>query len=454
MSFTVAIIGRPNVGKSTLFNRLVGRRVALVDDEPGVTRDRREGQGKLGDLAFKVIDTAGLERAADESLSARMQEQTSAAIAQADVILFVVDARAGTTPADRSFADLVRKSAKPSILVANKSEGRAGEAGALEAYALGLGDPIAVSAEHGEGLTDLYDALRATLPDATTPTEPATGPHTADERPIRIAVVGRPNTGKSTLINRLLGDERLLTGPEPGITRDAIAVDLQWNGRRVRIHDTAGLRRRTRVTEKLEKLSVADTLGAIRFADVAIVLIDAEAPFEEQDTRIVDLVEREGRAVVIGINKWDLVEAPPGAFSRLRAETDRLLPQVKGVAVVAFSARTGTGLDRLMNAVFDSYAVWNRRAPTAALNRFLEQAITANPPPAVGGRRPRLDYMTQPKARPPTFVLFASRASALAETYRRYLVNGLRERFALPGTPIRLMLRTKANPYAGKKRRK
>ena len=454
MSFTVAIIGRPNVGKSTLFNRLVGRRLALVDDEPGVTRDRREGQGKLGDLSFKAVDTAGLERAGDESLTARMQAQTAAAMAQADAVLFLVDARAGATPADRSFADLVRKSGKPTILVANKSEGRAGEAGVLDAYSLGLGDPVPISAEHGEGLANLYDALLAALPAATSvQSEPAAEPQT-DEKPIRIAVVGRPNTGKSTLINHLLGDDRLLTGPEPGITRDSIAVDLQWRGHRVRIHDTAGLRRRARITEKLEKLSVADTLGAIRFADVVIVLVDSQTPFEEQDTRIVDLVEREGRAVVIGINKWDLIKPPPGALSRLRETTDRMLPQVKGVPVVTLSARTGAGVDRLMSAVFDSYAVWNRRAPTAALNRFLQQAVTANPPPAAGGRRPRLDYITQPKARPPTFVLFSSRAWALPETYRRYLVNGLREKFSLPGTPIRLTLRTKANPYAGRKKRR
>ena len=454
MSFTVAIIGRPNVGKSTLFNRLVGRRLALVDDEPGVTRDRREGQGKLGDLSFKVVDTAGLERAADESLSARMQEQTATAMAQADAVLFLVDARAGMVPADRGFADLVRKSGKPVILVANKSEGRAGEAGGLDAYSLGLGDPVAISAEHGEGLASLYDALRAAMPAVTAKPDPGSTESEAAEKPIRIAVVGRPNSGKSTLINRLVGDERLLTGPEPGITRDAIAVDLGWRGRHVRIHDTAGLRRRTRVTAKLEKLSVADTLGAIRFADVVIVLVDAQTPFEEQDTRIVDLVEREGRAIVIGINKWDLVKPPPGALSRLRETTDRVLPQIKGVPVVVLSARTGAGLDRLMSAVFDSYAVWNRRVPTAALNRFLGPAVTANPPPAVSGRRPRLDYITQPKARPPSFVLFSSRAWALPETYRRYLVNGLREQFSLPGTPIRLTLRTKANPYAGRKKRR
>ena len=455
MTFTVAIVGRPNVGKSTLFNRLVGRRLALVDDEPGVTRDRREGQARLGDLSFTIIDTAGLEDAERKSLSERMQAQTASAMAQADAVLFLVDARAGAMPVDRAFADLVRKSGKPTILVANKSEGRAGAAGALETYSLGLGEPVSISAEHGEGLADLYDALRAALPEATDVPESADDPvAAAEDKPIRIAVVGRPNTGKSTLINRLLGEDRMLTGPEAGITRDAIAVDVNWRGRRLLIHDTAGLRRRARIEAKLEKLSVADALNAIRFADVVIVLVDAETPFEEQDIRIADLVEREGRAVVIGLNKWDLIESEPGAMTRLRTEVDRLLPQLKGVPVVAFSARAGNGIDRLMAAVLESYAVWNKRVATAALNRFLAQAITAHPPPAISGRRLRLDYMTQPKARPPTFVLFCSRASALPETYRRYLVNGLREGFDLPGTPIRLTLRAKANPFANRKRRR
>jgi GTPase len=456
MSFTIAIVGRPNVGKSTLFNRLVGARRALVDDQPGVTRDRREGEGRLGDLSFRVIDTAGLERAAPESLAGKMQAQTATAVAQADAILFLVDARAGATQADRTFADLVRKSGKPAILVANKSEGRAGEAGALESYALGLGDPVAISAEHGEGLADLYDALRAALPQATAEADEAdedAAPAEAAEKPIRIAVVGRPNTGKSTLINRLLGEERLVTGPEAGITRDAIAVDLDWQGRRVRVHDTAGLRRRSRIEEKLEKLSIADTLNAIRFAEVVIVLIDAQTPFEEQDVRIADLVEREGRAVVIGFNKVDLVERESGTRQRLRELVDRVLPQIKGAPVVAISARSGEGLDHLMKSVIDAHAVWNRRVPTAALNRFLAQASEAHPPPAIRGRRIRLDYMTQPKSRPPTFVLFSSRAAALPETYRRYLINGLRDAFALPGTPIRLTLRGKANPFAGRKRR-
>jgi GTPase len=454
MSFTVAILGRPNVGKSTLFNRLVGARRALVDDQPGVTRDRREGEARLGDLSFRVIDTAGLEDAAGDSLSGKVQAQTAAAVAQADAVLFLVDARAGATMADHAFANLVRRSGKPAILIANKSEGRAGEAGALESYALGLGDPIPISAEHGEGLAGLYEALREALPEATAEVEEDDSSAAVQgEKPVRIAVVGRPNTGKSTLINRLLGKERLVTGPEAGITRDAIAVDLDWRGHKLRIHDTAGLRRRSRVAEKLEKLAVADTLNAIRFAEVVIVLFDAEAPLEEQDTRIADLVEREGRAIVIGINKIDLIERQPGGRPRLREAIDRVLPQIKGVPVVALSARTGEGIDQLMAAVMQAYAVWNRRVATAALNRFLSQAAESHPPPAVRGRRIRLDYMTQAKSRPPTFVLFSSRAAALPETYRRYLINGIREAFDLPGTPIRLTLRAKANPYAGRKRR-
>jgi len=454
MAFSVAIIGRPNVGKSTLFNRLVGRRLALVDDRPGVTRDRREGDAQLGDLTFKVIDTAGLETAERDSLSARMQAHTAAAIGQADAVLFLIDARSGAMAADRVFADMVRKSGKRTILVANKSEGRAGEAGALDAYSLGLGDPIAISAEHGEGLADLYEALRAVLPEPIAAPQDARDPHAGpDQAPIRLAIVGRPNTGKSTLINRLLGEERLLTGPEAGITRDAIAVELNWRGQHFRVHDTAGLRRRSRINEKLEKLSVADALNAIRFAEVVIVLIDAGTPFEEQDIRIADLVEREGRAIVIAVNKWDLVTAESGALGRLRNTVDRLLPQVKGVGVVVLSAKTGQGLDRLMQAVIAAHAVWNRRVATAALNRFLPMATSAHPPPALRGRRLRLDYITQPKSRPPTFVLFGSRTSALPDAYRRYLVNELRERFDLPGTPIRLTLRSKPNPYAVRKRR-
>jgi GTP-binding protein len=450
MTFTVAIVGRPNVGKSTLFNRLVGRRLALVDDRPGVTRDRREGRAQLGDLTFAVIDTAGLDHAAPDSLSGRMQAQTEAAIAAADAIFFLIDARTGPTPIDQDFANLVRKSGRPAILVANKTEGRAAQAGALEAFSLGLGQPIPISAEHGEGLADLYDALREALPEATA--QASAPDKDIDEVPaIRVAVIGRPNTGKSTLINRLCGEERLLTGPEAGITRDAIAVDVAWRNRRFCIHDTAGLRRRSRIEEKLEKLSVSDALNAVRFAEVVIVLMDATAPFEEQDLRIADLVEREGRALVIGMSKWDLVENGAGAINKLRGEADHWLPQVKGVPVVALSGLTGAGLDRLMQAVIDAHAVWNIRAPTSALNRWLSETVAAHPPPAVSGRRIRLDYITQAKSRPPSFVLFLSRADAVPDAYRRYLVNSLRETFKLPGTPIRLTLREKRNPYAKRK---
>jgi GTPase len=461
MTFSVAIVGRPNVGKSTLFNRLVGRRLALVDDLPGVTRDRREGSARLGDLAFTAIDTAGLDDSAPESLTGRMQAQTEAAIAAADAILFLIDARTGPVPVDRAFADLVRRSGKPAIVVANKSEGRAAHAGIGEAYALGLGDPVAISAEHGEGLADLYEALRAALPAETAHPAERRGRKTKEEEPtkpsapadIRVAVIGRPNIGKSTLVNRLLGEDRLLTGPEAGITRDAIAVDVDWHGRTFHIHDTAGLRRRSRIEAKLERLSVADALNAVRFAEVVIVLMDSQAPFEEQDLRIADLVEREGRAVVIGMNKWDLVEGRPGAMKKLREETDHWLPQIKGVPVVAVSGMTGAGLDRLMQAVINAHEVWNRRAPTSALNRWLTGVTSAHPPPAVSGRRIRLDYVTQPKSRPPTFVLFASRADKVPDAYKRYLVNSLRETFDLPGTPVRLTLREKANPYAKRKKR-
>jgi GTPase len=430
MSFSVTIVGRPNVGKSTLFNRLVGKRLALVDDTPGVTRDRREADAQLGDLRFRVIDTAGFEEAAPETLSGRMRVQTEAALAGADAILFLIDARAGLLPADRAFADMVRKSGKPAILIANKSEGHAGTAGFYEAYGLGLGEPVALSAEHGEGLADLYAALRAALPEQTAeasdqPPEPAT------TRPIRVAVIGRPNVGKSTLINRLLGEERLLTGPEAGITRDAIAVDLAWQGRQFQIYDTAGMRRRARIEDKLEKLSVADALEAIRFAEVVVVLMDAQAAFEDQDLRLADLIEREGRAIVLGVNKWDLKD-DPGAVRKLRAEADHWLPQVKGVPVVALSGLTGQGVDRLMQAITDIHAVWNKRVATTPLNRWLNDALAAHPPPAVSGRRLRLNYITQPKARPPSFVIFCTRADAVPESYERYLINGLRDAFDLP----------------------
>jgi GTP-binding protein len=452
MTFTVAIVGRPNVGKSTLFNRLVGRRLALVDDLPGVTRDRREGEAQLGDLRFSVVDTAGFEDAALDSLTGRMRAQTEAALNQADAVFFMIDARAGPTPVDRAFADLVRKAGKPTVLIANKSEGTAGEAGRLEAYALGLGDPLPLSAEHNEGMADLYDALREALPDATGPAPEMTTAGQA--RPIRVAIVGRPNAGKSTLVNRLIGEERLLTGPEAGITRDVIAVPYAWQGHRFQLYDTAGLRRRSRVAEKLEKLSVADALNAVRFAEVVVVLVDAEHSFEEQDQRIADLVEREGRALVLAVSKWDLHDAKPGAIRKLRDLAGEKLMQLKGVPLVAVSGLTGEGLDRLMQAIVDVHAVWNRRVPTAALNRWFEHALASHPPPAVSGRRLKLNYITQPKTRPPSFVVFCTRADAVPDAYKRYLVNSLRETFDLPGTPIRLALREKDNPFKGRARRK
>jgi GTP-binding protein len=459
MSFTIAIIGRPNVGKSTLFNRLVGQKLALVDDLPGVTRDRREGEARLGDLEFTIIDTAGLDEGAKGSLTARMQEQTEAAIAQADALFFVIDARVGLTPTDRAFADFARKANKPVLLVANKSEGKHGDAGAMEAFALGLGDPIQISAEHGEGLGELYDALRGLMPEPVVEdeTEDDDEPLTEEEaatRPIRVAIVGRPNAGKSTFINHLLGEERLLTSPEAGTTRDSIAVELNWKGREFRVFDTAGLRRRSRIEEKLEKLSVSDALRAVRFAEVVVMMMDAQNRFEEQDLRIADLIEREGRAIVLAVNKWDLMESKGGgAISGLRRDADHLLPQVKGVPIVAVSGLMGEGIDRLMQAIQDAYALWNKRVSTAALNRWFEQAVQANPPPAVSGRRLKLNYITQTKARPPSFVLFCSRADAVPQSYMRYLTNSMREAFELPGTPVRITLREKANPFAHKRKR-
>ncbi|MCP1907537.1 GTP-binding protein [Bradyrhizobium elkanii] len=458
MSFTIAIIGRPNVGKSTLFNRLVGQKLALVDDEPGVTRDRREGQARLYDLDFTIIDTAGLDEGAKGSLTARMQEQTETAIELADALMFVIDARVGLTPTDRAFADFARKANKPVVLVANKAEGKHGEIGAMESYALGLGDPVQISAEHGEGMGDLHEALSALVPE--TPEEDDEleddediSEEEAAQRPIRVAIVGRPNAGKSTLINHLLGEERLLTSPEAGTTRDSIAVEITWQGRQFRVFDTAGLRRRSRIEEKLEKLSVADALRAVRFAEVVVMMMDTQNKFEEQDLRIADLIEREGRAIVLAVNKWDLVERKPNQISQLRTDADHWLPQVKGAPIVAVSGLMGEGIDRLMTAIQEAYAVWNRRLPTSALNRWFEQAIQTNPPPAVSGRRLKLNYITQVKARPPSFVLFCSRADAIPRSYLRYLINSLRETFDLPGTPIRITLREKANPFAHKRKR-
>jgi len=461
---SVAIVGRPNVGKSTLFNRLTGKRLALVDDRPGVTRDRREGEARIGGLKFLIVDTAGLEDASPDSLARRMTEQSQQAIERADVVMFMIDARAGVTPADEHFASLVRRTGKPVVLVTNKAEGGKGEEGRLEAYALGLGEPIAISAEHGEGLGDLHDALEEAFAlhapslerddepdeDDAFATEKGDEDEPAPERPLRLAIMGRPNAGKSTLINRLVGEERMLTGPEAGITRDAIGLDWSWKGQRVKLWDTAGIRKKARVQDKLEKLSVADALRAVKFAEVVILLIDATQPLEKQDLQLASLVAREGRAMVIAINKWDLVEDKNAVRKEIELEVTRLLPQVSGIAVVTLSGMTGRGVDKLMPAVMETYRLWNARVPTHKLNEWLDAQTQRHPPPAPGGRRIRLRYMTQANARPPTFVVFCSNASDMPASYIRYLVNGLREDFGLWGVPVRINLRQGKNPYAGK----
>ncbi|ODS04130.1 ribosome biogenesis GTPase Der [Methyloceanibacter marginalis] len=446
MSFTVAIVGRPNVGKSTLFNRLAGRRLALVDDQPGLTRDRRETEVELDACTVTLVDTAGLE-SGDEGLTARMRQQTEAAVAQADLVLFLIDARTGVTAADEIFGDLVRSAGKPVVLAANKSEGRAAEAGFYEAFSLGLGEPLAISAEHGLGIGEVIDAIGHAV-EARGETESRA--EETDERTfkLRLAVVGRPNVGKSTLVNALLGEERMITGPEAGITRDAIASEIEWKGRPLRVFDTAGLRRKARVEGKAETLSVGDTLRAIRFAEVVVLLLDAEQPFEKQDLQIANLIAQEGRALVIAVNKWDLVRERQQRLAELREMCQRLLPQVKGVSLVTVSAKSGKGVDKLMDAVLAADEVWNKRLPTHALNDWLGAAVDAHPPPAPSGRRIKIRYMTQANARPPTFVAFCSMAQALPESYVRYLVNGLRETFDLPGVPIRFNLRKGKNPYA------
>jgi GTPase len=465
MSFSLAIIGRPNVGKSTLFNRLVGKKLALVDDRPGVTRDRREGAAHLADLSFTVIDTAGLEEGSGASLQGRMRAQTEAAIETADAILFMVDARAGMTPDDKYFADLVRRAGKPVVLAANKAEGRAGEAGFFEAYTLGLGEPVPISAEHGEGMIDLFDALRLALPEQTAAPaaedeETAPRQFADDEdgsdldlaKPLRITVVGRPNAGKSTLINRLLGEERLLTGPEAGVTRDSIGVDFTWRDRKMKLYDTAGLRRRARVVDKLEKLAGADALRAVRFSEVVVLLVDSTIPFEKQDLTIADIAASEGRAVAIGLGKWDLIEDRAKTLVTLREEAERLLPQVRGCPVIPVSGTTGEGLDQLMRGVIAVHETWNRRISTSRLNRWLLSAVEGTPPPAVSGRRIKIRYMTQPKSRPPHFVLFGNQLDDLPASYERFLINGLRKAFDLPGVPIRISKKSGENPYEGKKR--
>ena len=450
MSFTVAIVGRPNVGKSTLFNRLVGKRLALTDDLPGVTRDRRSGAAALGDLQFTIIDTAGLEDSDAKSLTGRMRQQTERAVAEADAVIFLIDARAGLTPLDRHFADWLRKQDTPVILVANKCEGRAPAAGLAEAFALGLGEPIPFSAEHGEGLSDLYDAIHEHAPaeDAAATAEPAL------EGPLQLAIVGRPNVGKSTLINRLVGEDRLLTGPEPGITRDAIAVEWRHRGRPIRLVDTAGMRRRSQVVERLEKMAVDDSLRAVQYAEVVVLVLDAADMLEKQDLAIARLVIEEGRALVIAANKWDAIKDKTEASKKLKARVEASLPQAQGVALVTLSARTGQNLDKLLDAVLRTHEVWNRRVATPELNRWLAVAVDAHPPPLVKGRRIKLRYMTQTKTRPPTFQLFGNQLEVLPEPYLRYLVNSLRERFDLPGVPVRVVVRKGQNPYVGGEKRK
>ncbi len=479
MTVTVAIVGRPNVGKSTLFNRLVGRKIALVDDTPGVTRDRREAEGHIADLTFKVLDTAGYEDVKDGSLEDRMRQQTELAIREADVILFMIDARAGVVPLDQRFAQVLRKAGKDVHLVGNKAESKSAEAGLVEAFKLGFGEPIALSAEHGLGLSELYSIVSAAIDTAAEKkaAEEAEGVDDLDHLPevdvditpdmlegegeeatlrwnprryLNVAIVGRPNAGKSTLVNRMVGEDRVLVGPEAGITRDSILVPWEWEGRTINLVDTAGIRRRSRVTEKLEKLAVGDSLRSIQYAEVVVLLLDATIPFEKQDLALADLVEREGRAMVIALNKWDLIEDKNAKLAELREECERLLPQLRGIPLVTLSGLTGRNIDKLMQAVFEVERTWNAHVSTAKLNRWLIAMTESHPPPAVSGRRLKMRYMTQAKTRPPSFIVFASRPDVVPMSYQRYLINGLRQSFDMPGTPIRLWLRGGKNPYANK----
>ncbi|MES2294445.1 MAG: ribosome biogenesis GTPase Der [Pseudomonadota bacterium] len=461
MSFTLAIVGRPNVGKSSLFNRIAGRRIAIVHDTPGVTRDRRVAEAVFAGMELRLIDTAGFEESAPETLSARMTGQTLAAIAEADALLFVIDVRAGVTTGDEIIAAALHRAGKPVILAANKCEGRIEPSALADVFALGFGEPLKISAEHALGMDELAAALDPLVPRTPVAEEEgfAEDEDDAEEadfdyrlKPLRLALVGRPNVGKSSLFNQLLGEMRSITGPEAGLTRDSIAAPWKIDDREVLLHDTAGLRKKARMAgETLEEMSVASTLDAIRFADCVIVIIDATQPFEKQDLTIADLIAREGRAIVFALNKWDLVDNKNGAISKLREQLDQSLPQVAGAAMVAISARTGEGLSRLPEAILAADRAWNSRAPTSALNRFLESALARHAPPAIRGRRVRIRYMTQTKARPPTFALFGNQLDALPEDYQRYLVNGLRENFGLKGTPLRLVMRNTKNPYDPKK---
>jgi len=482
MSFTLAIVGRPNVGKSTLFNRLVGKKIALVDDTPGVTRDRRSARGRIADLKFEIIDTAGLEDGKGDELTARMRAQTEIALREADITLMLVDGRTGITPMDLHFAKWLRRSDARVILAANKCEGKLATANVYEAFKLGLGEPLAISAEHNEGLGDLYQAIVDILnelgidpyPDETAANAAVTlkerdlGPEEGDldyefdeevdeeqeVKPLRLAVVGRPNAGKSTLINSLVGEDRLITGPEAGLTRDSISVEWEWEGLAVRLFDTAGMRKRARVTEKLEKLAVADGLRAVQFAEVVVLLIDAELGIERQDLKIAELVVSEGRCLVIAINKWDIVDDRLKVTRKVKDTLTKSLPQLKGVKVINFSALTGKGIHNMMPAVSEAYKLWNSRIPTAAFNRWLADSLEKHPAPSVAGRRIKIRYGAQIKARPPTFSLFCNRPDDLPDSYKRYLENELRKDFDLPGVPLRMFLKKSANPYEGRRREK
>jgi len=445
---TVAIVGRPNVGKSTLFNRLVGKRVALVDDRPGVTRDRREGEGRLFDLTFRVMDTAGFEDQDPLSLPGRMRAQTEAAVREADVALFLIDGREGLTPLDEEIARWLRSHATPVVVAANKSEGRAGDAGLLEAYSLGLGEPIAISAEHGEGLADLFEMIRPHVEHEHFTTEAEEAEH--GDGPLKLAIVGRPNAGKSTLVNKMLGEERMITGPEAGITRDSISTDWEWNSRAVRLVDTAGLRKRAKVEDKLEKLSAFDTKRAIDYAEVVVLLLDATRGLESQDLRIADQVLEEGRALVIALNKWDVAENASSLFNGVKAALEEGLSQLKGVPVLTVSGKTGKGIDQLLGAAFEVRENWSRRVSTGELNRWFERAIEANPPPAPGGKRIKLRYITQVKSRPPSFVVFGTRVDQLPTSYQRYLLNSMRRDLDLGPVPLRLTMRAPKNPFHNK----